>query len=364
MNCTECSLNVAEFICLCRWPLDHFFCKADISTHVAELNTGFSHRQMPIIHLKTLTSKEEFDLLLLRWERFDTVKTVLSERVERANGWRDPLPQQASEELQTLRASNMLKLEAYCQSLAGQVSSAMQEITLVLEDPNHEIQGTLGISCWEFICERTASFEPRFTLEGDLESFQAELEYATRETEVTTHRERQLKAEEEAKQQRQAIRAAKWNKCKFCCMKTYLYLRKQVCWPLMKTGRFQYPTPCQMLCFIPMLHWGVVGLCQSMEYVKTNDHECDSRAVFMCLLPSLCFCFGAAYNRSWLRGGYDRECLRDLFLFSLHIWNACLVDVEVASIELPKAICCCFYKTMKVTVEASLEAQRRQLHPS
>ncbi|MBV5280518.1 MAG: hypothetical protein J0651_04575, partial [Actinobacteria bacterium] len=134
-----------EFICLCRWPLDHFFCKADISTHVAELSTGFSHRQMPITRLKTLTSKEEFDLLLLHWERFDTVKTVLSERVERANGWRDPLPQQASEELQTLRASNMLKLEAYRQSLAGQVSSAMQEITLVLEDPNHEIQGTLGI---------------------------------------------------------------------------------------------------------------------------------------------------------------------------------------------------------------------------
>ena len=363
MNCTVCSRKAAEFLCLCHWPVDQFFCKTDISIHI--VRPGSVHRPMPITVLKTLTSREQFELLLLRWTRFDTVKTNLTQYQERINDLREMNPEESAGELQGLGEGNRLKLETFTRGLAGQVSMAIQEITAVLENQNHQIRDVLAASCWEFISGQTASFEPKFAQESEMEIFLAGLRHSTKEQSQGQHVQsvdktriallpaREQEGAEEARQLRRASQAAKWEKCKSQCAKLLRYLEKQFCWPLLKTGKWQRPSLCQLFWSLPLFSWPIVGFCQSMEYVKSNGHGCDPKGVFICLLPTFCICFGATFNRSWLRGAFDRETARDLFLFSLHVWNAFLVDVELGTTECPKFLCCCMW----TAVEKSIKVQ-------
>lgn len=98
---------------------------------------------------------------------------------------------------------------------------------------------------------------------------------------------------------------------------------------LLISGHCRIPKLSEILCWIPMLAWPVVGYFQGLDYITTKDcNPCHAICIF--ILPSFTGCIGAAINKAWIKGKLDRQCPRDLFLFSLHIWNSCLLDVGKA----------------------------------
>lgn len=292
---------------------------------------------------------------------------------------------QATDAIQTFQASYIRKLEAYSQNIADQFNMVLHEITTIIEQPSRKPTDKLVASCWEFISGKTSNFEPRLTLEGDPESFLSEFREATNEMskgllglsfemvkEVKALRERVNELEDRIeernsslmvlqsthndtarkfeKQQRdlnsaevEAIelkkkisdikrenRAQRCANCKSCIGIKCGKLAKLLCWPLLKSGKCEWPKPITLLCFIPLFVWPLVGCFQCCEYINGEDSKHSCKAIIMCLLPTFTGCVGAAFNRAWLRGELNHECPRDLLLFSFHIWNACLVDIDKA----------------------------------
>ena len=179
-TCVECTVHSADFVCLCRFPLTHFICKEDISTHQRKPSSSFLHRPVPVSLRDFLNTQEEFDTYLKRLGNFERMKYELGVMIERTNQWNDQLTETTEVAISTVQAfqpAYKQTVEIACQHLRDQANWAVQEVQKMLEIPGYLPQDDLTASCWVYVTGQTDQFAPSLVL-GDHENVLREYRFS------------------------------------------------------------------------------------------------------------------------------------------------------------------------------------------
>ena len=185
-----CTTNIAEFVCLCHWPLSQLLCAEDVTHHVSKTSTGYPHRPVPVEFRQAVSTREEFDQLLIRWERFERVRHTLSEHSEAAGKWTSHLGETcnyAISQIQAFQASYASMLEQCSEDLEEQINASTKEAVKIMADTGKVASSDLTASIWEYISGNQPLFVPKLRLKGDpgtlLASLRTSVELLTGELE-------------------------------------------------------------------------------------------------------------------------------------------------------------------------------------
>lgn len=168
--CSECKVNYADCVCLCRYPPSQYLCNNDLQNHMLKLNSPFPHRFMPISMLEFLKTQENFDACLRQHSNFERMKHELSEVVARADARSDQLNETCDLAINTIQAFRPFYQQVIYnsgQSLKDQVNWVVEEISRMLQAPGSLPQNDLAASCWNYVSGQTDRLIPRFVLNED-----------------------------------------------------------------------------------------------------------------------------------------------------------------------------------------------------
>lgn len=301
--CCSCTTRKAEFVCCCNWPLNQLLCPDDLTKHQACPSSALPHHVLPISFLDKLTTKEQFDRFRQSLAIIKQAKTQLNQKISKFDALSDKFGEACDEvilKFQELRGSYRAKIEAKSRLLKESVQAFINEEERRIAEPEYLIRDSLSndidqrMSDIKGVLSTMKKKEKKFVM-SSLKSWKAHITHC--QDGKTVDFGKMLKRD--------------WKDEIF-------NLEAQI-------------TAVALCCCLPLsLCWPLVGLWQAVN----NDRStcfCDiCEGTFVCLLPTLLCCLGAAINRSrYMRGlGVKTSFLLDLSLFSMHIWNACLICQE------------------------------------
>lgn len=319
--CSACTIRGAEFVCCCSWPLNQLFCLEDLTKHIAVPSSTFPHRPMPISSLETIKSKGQFHDLVRHYQGLDRLKGKFAEMISETAKLSNKLDEafdQAIIRIQELRTVYKSQLDLECRNWNDKMQISLMEVDKKIAEPNYVVQGALANHCWNFIyMGGTTELLPELIL------LKKERKLFIR---YFDDKHNALIANCQARLTNNSIAKISVKALTQKYVGSIANLNEQI--------RFTTLCCCLPLC----LCWPLVGLWQAVNFSNLDDGCCSIiPASFRCLLPTCLCCVGAALNRRFLMkwaGVKTTSFLEELSLYSMHIWNACLVCQEAEVVRL------------------------------
>lgn len=298
---------------------------------------------MPISCIGTISSQQFFEQFHSRSNRFERVKTKLKEKVNKIAKLSDKFDEvceEAIRRIQDFQRVYRAKLQSEWQILKGKVEISIAETEKKLVNPEYVTQDELANSYWEFINEPVGDFKAKsistmrkkekdFVMqfqnrlyrlitifqEGQKDRIAANADIILEELELNPTTVKKIKKREAAQK-----------------VASLSNLASQI-------------MTATLICYVPFCFcWPLVGLWQAVNRERLDPSLCGCHiwtGIYTCCLPTFLCCVGAALNRRafMLSAGLETNFLLELSLFSMHVWNACLVCQEtVTQAKIPHKI--------------------------
>lgn len=284
---------------------------------------------MPLSCLNTFTSKQLFDQFLVRSDRLEQVKLRLGEEIsknDKLGDQFDEICEEAIRKIQDIHRAYRAKIHFECQSLKEKVKFSITETEKMIVSPEYVTQDDLATFCWSYIIKQIGDFETT-----SLSAMRKKEKYHMRQFRTCLNSLLRCVQEEcspiaffnaEMELRQYQFRAT-----------TTEYSKKMLETASLSNLPSQIMTATLCCCAPFCLCWPLVGLWQAMNNDNLDKTWCGCdifAGAYICILPTLFCCVGAALNRSayMQKAGLKTSFLVDLSLFSMHIWNACLVCQE------------------------------------
>ena len=319
----------AEFVCCCNWPLSQFFCSDDLAKHTACPSSAFPHRPLPISVLNKLTLKPQFDQFLVRSDELELEKVQLLEEIDKRAKMSDKFNEMCGHticKLQELQVWYRTKVDTECQNLKEEVQMLINEEGRRLTEFESMTQDLLPKNVNQSILDlrkKLLSMKSdkflNFKFAKSLQVLVSEYRNGMNAKKIISENKNIQEFRATAGRYTKKLKEAKLKGAS-----SISNLEAQI-------------TTATLCCCLPFcLCWPLVGFWQAMNRDNLESGcGCDIiQGTYLCLLPTLLCCLGAAINRRTYmqRVGIKTNFLVDLSFFSMHIWNTCLVcqEAEIA----------------------------------
>ena len=375
LNC-EFGCDRADYVCLCKWPLP-VLCSDHVANHCAKPPTGRPHLSKPISYHDLIPSEADFPRVTNLIEKSEGMKLGLAngirEEVLRVESDANKAYMEIEERLPQFHQEYLSEIRTATGKHEQAVATAAEEMEKMIIRPEYRSTDKLALACWgemetlagepllppdeiqEFIDKMSERYQkvdqalyrtPGETVSSDLEKLktvliekqrdenrllanqtvlrnsiaetQLALEATRREVELVQRnilavRKNILKTNEEVGRLNKDYSAIQHKKfpnfwTHFC--EGELRLEAMNC--LLYT------------CCYPILGWMQSKFAGSLGVTSFVKME-------MCLLPTLCCCFGAAVNRfriAALNGLVKHVSFSSGLLYCLCLCNYCLIQQE------------------------------------